>query len=262
MFRRLDDALVNVVTFGAGEVTLLGVGGWIGNWELWQQPFELLSGRFRCVAYDHFGAGETVAGPDLWTFDAQVDAVHALLDLLELERCVLLGESNGGAVAMATVLRWPERFDALVLVDAPHSGFDQPQVRAFVDALRRDFPATIHGFVDLCTPEPDVEHIRRWTRNILLKATPEAAVALLETMYPLDLRPSLPEIETPTLVLHGALDALAFTRPEVAEETARLVPGARLHILPEAGHVPTLTRPQEVAHAIDGFLAETVGSVR
>lgn len=259
MFRRLGDALVNVVAFGAGELTLLGVGGWIGNWELWQQPFELLSGRYRCVAYDHFGAGETVAGPELWSFDAQVDAVFAMLDLLELERCVLLGESNGGTVAMAAVLRRPERFQGLVLVDAPHSGFDQPQVRAFVDALRRDFPGTIKGFVELCTPEPEVEHIRRWARNILLKATPEAAAALLETMYQVDLRPSLPEIETPTLVLHGELDALAFTRPEVAEETARLVAGARLHIVSGAGHVPTLTRPAEVAQTIDAFLDEILG---
>lgn len=240
-------------------MTLLGVGGWIGSWELWQQPFELLSGRYRCVAYDHFGAGETTAGPHLWSFDAQVDAIFGMLELLELERCVLLGESNGGAVALAAVLQRPERFDALVLVDAPHSGFDQPQVRAFVEALRGDFAGAIRGFVDLCTPEPDVEHIRRWTRNILLKAGPEAAAALLETMYPIDLRPSLPEIRTPTLVLHGELDALAYTRPEVAEETARLVPGARLHIVGGAGHVPTLTRPEQVAEAIDGFLTETLG---
>lgn len=253
---------MNVVAFGAGEVTLLGVGGWIGNWELWQQPFELLSGCYRCVAYDHFGAGETVAGPELWTFAAQVDAVFGMLDLLELDRCVLLGESNGGAAAIDAVLRRPERFEALVLIDAAHSGFDQPQVRAFVDALRRDFAGTIHGFVDLCTPEPDVEHIRRWVRNVLLKASPEAAAALLETMYQVDLRSSLPEIRIPTLVVHGELDALAFTRPEVAEETARLIAGARLHIVSGAGHVPTLTRPEEVAQATAAFLAETVGPAR
>jgi len=258
MFERLGGQLVNTVSFGSGETTLLGVGGWIGNWELWQQPFELLSDRYRTVAYDHFGAGETVVAPEFWTFDAQVEAVFGLLDLLELDRCVLMGESNGGTVAMAAALRAPERFSGLVLVDAPHANFDQPRIRAFIEALRRDFPATIRAFVELCTPEPEVDHIRRWARNILLKADPEAAVSLLETMYPLDLRPSLPEIALPTLVIHGALDALPATGLEVAEETARLIPNARLQVVAGAGHVPTLTFPEQVAEAIDAFVIETI----
>jgi pimeloyl-ACP methyl ester carboxylesterase len=113
----------------------------------------------------------------------------------------------------------PQRFSGLILVDSPHHGFDNSQTHVFIAGLKANFPATIAAFVGACTPEPDVEHIRRWARNILMKSEATTAVALLETMFGLDLRPQLPGITVLTLVIHGELDALAVTRPEVAQET-------------------------------------------
>jgi hypothetical protein len=43
MFHQIGDDIVNTAAFGAGERTIVGIGGWVGNLELWQQPFERLS---------------------------------------------------------------------------------------------------------------------------------------------------------------------------------------------------------------------------
>lgn len=256
MFRSVGDHLLNTVEFGTGEPALLGVGGWIGNWELWQQPFEVLSRSHRCIAYDHQGAGESPVEPDAISFEAQVRTVFELMDAFQMQPCVLLGESNGGAVAIEAVLRQPERFNALVLIDSPTWGWDNPETRGFVQALRSNFKSTIDAFVNLCTPEPEVEHVRRWVRNILLKAEPEVAARLLECMYGLDLRPRLGELRLPTLVIQGELDAIRFVRLSRAEENVSLMLQARLHVVRGAGHVPTLTRPAEVTEAIEQFLAQ------
>jgi len=254
MFRRINGRLVNTVAFGSGDLTVLGVGGWIGSWEVWQQPFELLSDSHRVIAYDHYGSGETHVPLDELTFENHVEAVFGVLDTLSVGRCVLAGESNGGAVAIAAAARAPQRFGGLVLVSSAYCDFDQPINEVFATQLRADFERTIAGFVELCVPEPDSDHLRRWLRDILLRAEPEEAVRLIECMKDVDLRPQLRALELPTLIVHGGQDALPFTLPSVAEEAARLVPHSELRMLPDAGHVPTLTRPEQVAAAIRTFI--------
>lgn len=69
------------------------------------------------------------------------------------------------------------------------------------------------------------------------------------------MRPHLQQIEPPILVIHGALDVLPTSPLSAAEELAGEIPNAELMVLTDAGHVPTLSRPDEVAQAIDRFIA-------
>lgn len=59
MFLKSDDADLFVTSFGSGPRTIVAHGGWVGSGELWQQPFEQLSRRWRTVTYDHLGTGAT-----------------------------------------------------------------------------------------------------------------------------------------------------------------------------------------------------------
>jgi 3-oxoadipate enol-lactonase len=257
VFRRIGDDLINTVSFGSGDRTIVGVGGWIGNWELWQQPFEILSQSYRVIAYDHPGAGETLVPPEALTFEHQVDVVFGILDTFGIDRCVLAGESNGGTTAVAAAAHQPERFEGLVLVDSPMWDFDNEPVREFIAGLRADHAATMSFFVDLCIPEPNSDHLKRWLYRILMRPDTDTAISLLEAMYGIDLRPSLSAIELPALVVNGEMDALPANGVERAKETASLLSNAQLYVVDGAGHVPTLTRPDEVAAAIGAFLVRS-----
>jgi pimeloyl-ACP methyl ester carboxylesterase len=244
------------VSFGSGDSVNLGVGGWIGNWELWQQPFEILSAHgLRTIAYDHYGAGETTAPIECLKFDSHVECVFRLLDHFGIERCVIAGESIGGTVALAAATREPMRFRGVIVVDAPVHGFDNDVVRQFADALRADFGGTIASFVDFCIPEPASDQEKRRLRRILMDADPEVAIALLEAMYDVDLRPSLSSLGVPVQLIHGELDQNPHNRLSDAEATAHLLGDAPLHVVKGAGHVPTLTRPTEVADAMASFIS-------
>lgn len=116
--------------------------------------------------------------------------------------------------------------------------------------LRRAYGATLDRFVHSCVPEPDSEHIKRWGRQILDRATPEAAIALFLSTD-VDLRRDLQRITQPTLIIHGTADALV--PQSAARRLAAALPHARLQLLEGAGHVPTMTRPAEVAQAINAF---------
>lgn len=252
MFITRSDARIFATAFGprSGR-TIVGIGGWIGSWELWIDPFSILSESWRTLAYDHRGSGATVAPIETITFDTLVDDLFAVLDAYEIQCCIVAAESAGALTALAAALRRPERIAGLVIVDGlafRPTQAGQDRMRA---GLLSDYAATLDWFVAACTPERDVAPIRRWGRQILDRASPAAALALYDLPNSVDLRPDLARITQRTLIIHG--DADAILPLAAARQLAATLPNAQLVILEGVGHVPTLTRPQEVARAITSY---------
>ncbi len=250
MFLDVNGVRLHVVVFGSGSRTLVATGGWTGSWELWEGPFELLTAAgWRCIAYDHRGSGESPVDPELITADAMSADVIGVLDALGIETCVLAGESMGAAIAQRAVERHPERFTGLVLVAPGGSEFSDGRA-ALAAGSRADYPLTVEKFVDRCVPEPDSEHVRRWGRDILLRAEPEQAARLMEMWRGTDAANADPAaISVPTVIVHGTLDVIVPL--ETARTLASELPDCELVVLEGVGHVPTMTRPQEVFAAIE-----------
>ena len=245
------------VEFGCGPRAFVAHGGWAGSWEVWTETMTYLSKSWRAVAYDHRGTGATIASADTISIEAMVADLFAVLDTLRIEKCILAGESAGAAVVLRAALQQPERFEGLVVVDGLYHRVAPTGPDPFTRNLLADFQATIGAFVDLCIPEsePNSAAVRRWGRQILGRASTASAVRLIECMYGLDLRPEVARITLPTLVIHGDADVLVPLAD--AEWLAAHMPRGQLRVVQGAGHVPTVTRPREVAEAIDSFFSGT-----
>lgn len=235
--------------FGNAERVLVTHGGWTGNWELWEQQAEILArDGWRVIAYDHRGSGFFDVDPDTISLDALVDDLFAVLDELQVERCVLAGESMGTTVVALAALRSPERFDGLVLV-AGSGVWRRVSLLPFLFGLRVAYRATLRAFITLAVPERDVRrYVRRWGLAILRQARPAPARKLIRALVGVDLRDRLGSLRVPTLVIHGTRDAIVL--PRDGRALAAAIPGAQHLSLPGAGHVPTMTRPTEVSDAI------------
>lgn len=244
--------LLHSVSFGAGPTTFVAHGGWVGSWELWEGPFQRMQSRWRCVSYDHRGAGASTFPAETISPAALVDDVFAVLDHYEVERCVLAGESLGALTAVAAVLRDPSRFEGLVLVDGvPFTdGKVDPAERA---AMMADFPSYVKAFVAACVPEPASEHLRRWGEQILLRAEPAAAAQMRESHISAAIRPDYAALTVPTLVVHGELDHIVPV--QAAHYVAGAIAGATLEVLPGAGHVPSVTQPAALVDVIERWWA-------
>lgn len=254
MFLSAGGHLVNAVRWGQGPRTFVAHGGWVGSWELWQQPFELMQDRWRCIAYDHRGSGASTAPVEEVTPDGLVDDLFAVLDAYGVESCVLAGESLGALTVLAAALREPTRFTGLVVVDGVPA---TSGVVADQQAVRADYPAYVRAFVAACVPEPDSDHLRRWGEQILLRADPDAAARMFESHDAAGLRPDLAALAMPVLVIHGDRDAIVPI--DVGRAVAQAVPDSELVILPGAGHVPTMTHPDDVVAAIEDWAARRLG---
>jgi pimeloyl-ACP methyl ester carboxylesterase len=251
MFHTIGSRRVHSLSFGSGHRTFVGVAGSFANWEIWAPVFELLSPRWRVVGFDHDGVGETKVPVDEISHERHVETLFSTLDAQGVQRCVLAGDSANAAVAIAAVLLSPERFDGLVIVNGHAWGFDRPEVRRFVDGLRGDFAGTVDFFVDLVFPEPDSRHLKQWLRDVIHRTGPDCAARILEVNYEVDLRPLLAQVAVPTLIIHGALDAVSSSAFEDARALAAEIPRARLELIEDAGHLPLLSRPEAVAAIIE-----------
>jgi pimeloyl-ACP methyl ester carboxylesterase len=256
MFLDINGRKVFSLSFGAGPRTLLAHGGWVGDSELWLFPFEILSRSWRTVTYDHRGTGLTTSVPADITWQGLVDDLFAVMDALEIERCVLAGESSGSVIALDAYFSHPERFDGLVLVDGSPGSSGRARNDERLKAMRLDWPRYWSNFVDNCIVEPDAEHIRRWARRIGARADSEQG-ARLASLDGRAFGDRLGEVTVPTLVIHGSEDRIIS--PSFGEALAAGIPDSELVIIEGSGHVPTMTFPAEVAEAIDAFFATRLG---
>ncbi len=253
MFLKSHDADLFVTSFGSGPRTIVAHGGWVGSGELWQLPFEQLSRHWRTVTFDHRGTGATLNRATTITFELLVNDLLRVLDVLEIETCVLAGESAGAFVVLEAALRQPERFSGLVVVDGRYKGGKSDRRTRLIEGCKTDFEATMEAFVNACTPDEHCEAERRWGKQIVMRSNGAVAVQLMECLEVVQVEHRLTQIQQPTLVIHGDRDVIAPIAD--SQDLAQKLPCAKLVTIEGAGHVPTLTRPVEVVRAIEEFFA-------
>jgi 3-oxoadipate enol-lactonase len=208
--------------------------------------------RFRLLRYELPGHGGTPATAGPYSIGGLGTGVLALLDSLGVERAAYCGISLGGMIGMWLAAHRPDRISALGLVCTsaylpPADGW-----RTRAEQVRSAGMASISAGVlgRWFTPgfsgrAPDI--IGRFSAEFE-RTDPVGYAGCCEAIAAMDLRPDLPRITAPTLVLAGAEDPA--TPPEHAAVIAELVDGARLDVIPAAAHLAAVEAPGPVTAAL------------
>lgn len=262
----LDGRRVHYLDEGAGEPPVLLLHGFPFSAEMWRPQMDALAGPRRLVAPDLFGFGRSDVPADEtdgdgWSITAYADQVAGVAEALGLGPVVLAGLSMGGYIALDLVRRRPEMIAALVLADT-RSESDTQEVRqrradqqVFLRA-RGDVASLADGLADAVVGKAtaDREALLERVKAMMTANAAEGWIAALEAMRTrADATGVLSSIAVPVLVVVGEDDPL--TPPSAAESMAEAIPGARLEVVPAAGHLSNLENPDAFNRVLEEFLA-------
>jgi 3-oxoadipate enol-lactonase len=264
MKAHLDGVQLGYEEAGAG-LPLLMLHAFPLDRRMWKPQIGALVSRCRCIVPDLRGFGESSVSPP-FTMERYAEDVVGLLDHLDVERAVVAGLSMGGYVALALWRRYPERVRALVLADT-RAGADDEEGRArrreLIEVVESQGASAIANrqiasMVGRTSREklPDVYDS---IHAMMCDAPAAGIVGALEAMMSRpDSTPTLPTIDVPTLIIVGDEDAI--TPPREAAAMHEKIPGSRLEILAQAGHMSNMERPAAFNHVLSEFVARLVYS--
>jgi pimeloyl-ACP methyl ester carboxylesterase len=214
--------------------TLLLTHGYTGSAHDWAKVVEPLSGKHPVITWDisGHGAAESTDDPAAYSVPLTIAEMARLLDRAGADRAVLVGHSMGGFLSLEFQLAHPERVAGLVLVDTgpgyrkaePRDGWNR-----LAEKRAREFEAKGGKFMGLA----------------------HAARGILK-QHDARVIDSLPSIRVPTLVIVGEKDEIFLGGSRYMAEK---IPGAKLEIIPGAGHSPQETHVAEFLSVLESFLA-------
>jgi 3-oxoadipate enol-lactonase/4-carboxymuconolactone decarboxylase len=222
---------------------------------IWDGPAETLRQNFRLVRPDLRGHGLTTVTPGPYSIEGLARDMLALLDALGIGAAHLAGVSIGGMVAQAMAAMVPGRVRSLVLVDTALAipPADLWQGRAATVRAQGMAPLVEQVVARWVTPASLQSPGAQGLRAMLRRTDPEGYAGAAEAIAAADLTEATRSLRLPTLVLVG--DGDAATPLASAEALRDAIPGARLEVIADAAHIPTVERPEAVTTAMMRFLA-------
>jgi 3-oxoadipate enol-lactonase len=241
------------------ETALLLVHGFPLDRRLWAAQVDPFANMTRVISPDLRGHGRSQVVPGPFTMEQHADDLAALLDHLKVRQTVVAGLSMGGYVAFAFWRRYPKRVRGLILADtraepdgaAARAGRDAAMVTvqqmgaaAYADEMlpRLLAPANLAD-----------AKIAGAALKMMAEQPVEGIIGALGGLRDrTDSRDTLPTITVPTLVIAGDVDVI--TPPTDARALTAAIPGARLVVIPKAGHLSPLENPRAFNAAVRTFL--------
>jgi len=269
-FARSDDVQVAYRVLGDGPIDLIYVQGALSHlgigWELpaYRRFCERLGEFTRLILFDKRGMGMSDRVPGATPLETRMDDIRAVMDAAGSDEAVVMGESEGGPLAMLFAAAHPTRTRALILMGAevrerrddewPWGESTEEEFEAGMAQIEERWGSG--GAITRLAPSVGEEAwAREWVARLQMNAaTPGAAEAFMRMAFDIDVRDIVSSVRTPTLVLHAIGDRICHV--ENGRFLARTIPNAQYVELPGGDHIPWFAPDRTIAE-IREFLTGT-----
>lgn len=254
---KVNNLSVAYMKAGNGPPLVL-LHGFIIDSQMWRPQIEDLSRDFKVIAWDAPGTGHSSDPPETFTLGDWADCLAKLLDVLQVKKAHILGLSWGGILAQEFYLRYPELVFSLILADT-YAGWrgslpvHVPEER--LTACLRDSTLPSDEFVERYLPgmlgNSPTQEMQKELSYIMSRFHPTGFRLMALSSAYADTRDLLPNIRVPTLLIWGEADQRS--QLSVAYRLRDTIPGAKLEIIPEAGHICNLEEPVQFNKIVRDF---------
>ena len=232
---------------GRGPALVL-LHGFLCDGRVWRQQLSLLSDQFRVVAWDAPGAGASSDPPNAFTTESYACCLAGFLEAIGIEQAHILGLSWGGILSQEFYRLYPQRVRSLVLADT-YAGWRgslpetvcNERLGACLQEAGGPARALVAKFVPGVFTDAAPQQLRDEFSAIVSEFHPVGFRLMALSSAEVDTRDLLPKIDVPTLLLWG--DSDRRSPREVAEQFRAAIPGAKLTIIPNAGHLSNMEQP-------------------
>jgi 3-oxoadipate enol-lactonase len=221
---------------------------------MWDPQIAAFKDRYRILAYDMRGHGQSAAPAGPYTLDMLADDVLALMKELRIQRARYVGLSIGGMIGQHLALKEPGRFERMVLADTGHTQtpetLKQWEERIRIAQAQGMKPLVAGTMERWFTPafreSPQAKRIAE-----LIAATPVAGyVGCAQAIMKLNTTARLKDIKLPVLAITGEADAAAAGTRYIGEH----LPGAKFVNIPQAAHIANIEQAEKFNQALRDFL--------
>jgi 3-oxoadipate enol-lactonase len=226
---------------------------------MWDGEIARHKDKFRVLAYDTRGHGQSAAPKGPYTLEQLADDLHALLRHLKIEKPHYVGLSMGGMIGQTFALKYPGNLASMTLADTT-SRYPAEAAPMWEERIRI---AESRGMAPLVQPTLERWFTEPFRKNhpekvqpvaALIGNTPVAGYAGCCAAIPkINVTARLKEIKTPALVICGENDP--GTPPAMAREIQQNLPGAKLVLIPQAAHLSNIEQPEAFNRALAEFLS-------
>ena len=265
-FKHINNARIYYEESGSGPETIVFSHGLLMSGEMFSEQVKGLSGRYRCISYDHRGQCRSEVTDSGYDMDSLTGDAAELIRELDCAPCHFAGLSMGGFVGMRLAIRHPELLKSLVLMETtadpePEQNKGPYRRLAFIGRWL-SFRMVINPLMKIMfgrsfLEDPAREETRAYWKKHLLslnrKGTARAAHGVIDRDGVYD---QLDRISTPTLIIVGKEDVA--TTPDKSERMRDAIRGAELRVLPRGGHSASIEEPEAVTQAIEVFLGQNL----
>ena len=247
---RLNGIEIDYAVSGTGPAVLLS-HGYSATRRMWEGQHRALEGRYQVISWSMRGHGLTESPDDSSQYSAELTVadMEALLRHLGVERAVVGGLSLGGYVSLAFFLAHPEMVRALVICDSG-PGYRNAEARAGWNRRAHERAAELEtrGLDALSGRSREMREAMGEHRSA--RGLAHAARGMLAQRGS-DVIDGLASVSVPALIIVGDQDQ-PFLAP--SEYMAKKIPGARLEVIPGAGHSSNLDQPEVFNRVLRDFL--------
>ena len=231
-------------------VLLHGSGG---DSSVWEKQIQGLGDDVRTIAPDLPGHGQS-DGPLCTTVKDYAVWLNNFVQQLQINRFFLAGHSLGGAIAQEYARRFPQKVQGLILAG---SGLQFIVAADYLETVKNNFPAAVHASCLAAYAVGNVSSLYEKGYGMLSRNGKDALSSDLALCSAFDSTAWVSSIAVPALVICGSDDKIM--PPESSKPLARLISGAQLKILAEAGHMVMMEAAVEFNEAIKTFIMRTTG---